>query len=108
MGKGVGFARLTVDSSAIKRPVNVYGFIVLASVAGGDATAYNGQDANSGRKFATLKGSANVSNPIIFHRPVYFENGIFVDIGSNITEVTVIYETVDDDDHPVEKMGQGY
>lgn len=84
-----GFFNTTIDAPAMKGRGHLSGLDLLVSSTGGDVTLYDGQDANSGRKIGTYKGTANVSNPIRWSPPISIENGIYVDIGSNVTEVTV-------------------
>jgi hypothetical protein len=85
----VGFDCVTEDKRVCEGPCDLYGLTVLASAAGGDVTLYEGQDASSGRKIGTYKGAANVTNPIMFSFPLPLARGLYVDIGSSITEVTV-------------------
>ncbi len=88
---GTGFRRLVADGEVYPGPVLLTGVHLLVSVTGGDVTVYNGADAVSGDKLFTLKGEANISKPFFFPWPTRCEKGIFVDVGSNVTEVTVFY-----------------
>jgi hypothetical protein len=88
---GLGWRRLTADAEVYPGPVLLAGVVLLASVAGGDVTIYDGADPTSGDKLFTLKADANISLPVVFPWPVRCEKGLYVDIGSNITEVTVFY-----------------
>ena len=88
---GYAFFNGTADKQIVEQKAYVAGVIILASVAGGDITLHDGRGNAQGRKFATLKGDANISLPIMFDKPVCFENGIYVDVGSNITEYTVLW-----------------
>lgn len=88
---GFGWTRVISDSAINTGPCVVAGLIINASVDGGDVSLYDGNDALSGRLFDTFQGLANESKPIPFPAPVHFEQGIYIDVGSNITSVTVIW-----------------
>lgn len=82
-------------------PVWLWGVVILASAAGGDATLYQGQDAGSGDVLGSFKGAANVSNPVMFPRPVYCDRGLYLSIGSNITNVILLFKVVDNAEYPM-------
>jgi hypothetical protein len=82
------FFNTAVDALVNEGETLLLGIDVLASSAGGDVTVYEGLDAESGRKVGTYKGAANVTNPIRFNPPLFLDRGLFLDIGTNITEVT--------------------
>lgn len=88
----VGWLRITADTVVSTEPVLLYGVIFLTSVTGGDVTIYNGQDAASGSQFARLEGTANVTNSFSPAKAILLDMGLFVDVGSNVTEVVVIYD----------------
>lgn len=92
----IGWETYAADAIVHVGPCLLHGIVVLASAAGGDVTVYEGQDASSGRKIATLKGAANVSNPIMLTKPLYLPRGIFLDVGTSITEVMVGFEPIDE------------
>ncbi len=87
----VSFLVFTADGGATPGPCLLNAVVLLASSAGGDVTLYEGQDATSGRKIATLKGAANVSLPVVFAHAPFLARGLYVDVGSNVTEVTVFF-----------------
>ena len=88
---GVAYERVTADSLVCRGPCLFYGAVILASAAGGDASLYDGEDADSGRHLITLKGDANISNPVIPPAPVALGEGLFAAIGENCDEVLVLY-----------------
>lgn len=88
---GLTYERVTADALVCRGPCVFVGAVILASVAGGDASIYDGHEATSGNKVLTLKGDANISNAIAPPVPIRFGNGLFVDIGANCDEVTVFY-----------------
>lgn len=89
-----GFTNVTADARITTHHAVLHGVIVLASSAGGDVSIYAGQD-TGGQKIGTFKGAANVSNPIAFDPPLDCPSGIYVDVGSNITEVTIHWSPKD-------------
>lgn len=81
---------LEADERISKRVTFVHGALLNVGTSGGDVTLYEGRDAESGRKRMVIKALANVTNPVSFSSPVKFENGVFVDIGSNVNSITLI------------------
>lgn len=90
----VGWQNVAADAIITAQPARLHQVVLLASAAGGDATIYEGQDASSGRKILTVKGAANASRPVRFRPPLECGRGIFVDVGSSVTEVFVQYEAL--------------
>jgi hypothetical protein len=88
---GVSYARTAADLVVSTDPTLLFGAVILTSVTGGDATIYDGRDASSGSKVITLEGIANQSTPVMFPQPVTLQSGLFVDVGSNVTEVLVLW-----------------
>lgn len=64
----------------------------LRASSGGAATGtiYDGVDTN-GRNFHTLRAAANARDGMRGAADVHFEHGIYIDVGSNVEEVLVIY-----------------
>lgn len=87
----VAYDPVTADTILTNKPCLLFGLIVLASVAGGDVTIYDGQDAVAGRKVGRFEGPADESVPILFPHPIPLNNGLYVDVGSNITEVGIYW-----------------
>jgi hypothetical protein len=79
----------TADAIVTTHPCWLHSATILVSTTGGDASLYEGQDAASGRLLITLKGSANVTNQRTYSPPLWLERGLYVDVGSNVTQVTV-------------------
>lgn len=86
--------RTTADQLAVGGPGVLHRVILLVSTTGGDVTIYDGLDASSGRLIATLKGTANVSLPVDFGG-LQLDRGLFIDIGSNVSEVTAVFDPVE-------------
>jgi len=81
-------ASVRITSSAAK----LHGLVILASTTGGDVTVYAGQDAGA-RKIGRFEGIADHSRPINFRPPLECDSGIYVAVGSSITEVLVLWST---------------
>jgi hypothetical protein len=93
--KGSGWRRLTADDIVQEGKAVLYGLVIRTSVTGGDVSIYDGLDASSGRFIDTFEGIANESRPISFGpRGIHIDRGIFVDIGSNVDSVLVLYDPV--------------
>lgn len=86
--------RLTADELVTTEQVLFRGLLIRASADGGDVSIYDGRDAGSGRHFGTFEGIATETKVIGVPGDVLFENGLFVDVGSDIAEVTVIYRPI--------------
>ena len=93
----MGWTNLTASEIIAEQPVLLHGVVVLASASGGAATLYEGQDATSGRKIITIEGSANESRPVAFYPPLLCERGLYVAVGSNVTEVVVHWTPILDE-----------
>jgi hypothetical protein len=72
-------------------PAWLHASFLNASVAGGDVVIYEGQDPTSGRQILHQDAAANATNHCQFDPPVWMERGIYVDIGSNVSQVTIHY-----------------
>ena len=93
--KGIAFFNTTADALVTRQDCLLWGVMVLASALGGDVTFYAGRDATSGRKIGTVKGGATLTNPIMLGKPIFCDGGLYIDVGSSITEVTVFYEPLE-------------
>jgi hypothetical protein len=89
---GPNYTRLTASQMVANETVLFWGAVILTSVTGGDATIYDGRDATSGEQLMRLEGIANQSTPVIFPFPLPLGRGLYVAVGSNVTEVTVFWE----------------
>ena len=88
---GFGWTRVISDSVITQGKCVVAGLIINASTDAGDVSLYDGLDTLSGRLFDTFQGLANESKVISFPAQIHFDSGLLIDIGSNITSVTVIW-----------------
>jgi hypothetical protein len=82
---------LSADQIVNEGPTLLTGIAMHVAVDGGGVAIYDGLDALSGALVLDLEGWANDTNPNNFTFPILLNNGLFVDIGSNIHHVTVFY-----------------
>ena len=90
---GKGYYQSSVDAVVHQGPLVLYCVILLTSVTGGDITVYDGLDATSGRKVVRIEGQADVSNAVELGG-VILSRGLMVDVGSNVTEYTIIWRAL--------------
>ncbi len=89
----MAWTNITDNARITTHAAKLHGLVILASTTGGDVTVYAGQD-DGGRKIGRFEGVADHSRPINFRPPLECESGIYVDVGSSITEVLVLWEPV--------------
>lgn len=86
-----GFARLTADAVLANGPVWFAGAKITSDGAGiADVTFHDGVNA-SGPQLYTDKVTLGESGDRFLPWPVYLERGLFVDVGSNVEEVFVLF-----------------
>lgn len=83
--------RITIDTLITPTPALLTGYSLNASVDGGSVAIYDGQDTQSGELVDSVEGLASVNNHAEFHTPILMNNGLYIDIGSNVTSFTVYY-----------------
>jgi len=89
--KRVGWKWCTVDQLVSPGPCFLLGIMLTASSAGAaTATIRNGH--NTGGEIVCVVG-ASASWTVTFppQSPIYLDKGLFVDVGSNVTGVLVMY-----------------
>lgn len=79
------------DGIVNEGPTLLFGVIIEASTAGGDVSIYEGLDTSSGRLMSVLTELVTSRFPKTFPTPVYLDRGLYVDIGSNVTAVTLFW-----------------
>lgn len=97
MQQGSGFTRLTVDGIVNEGQTLLFGIHIEASTAGGDVTIYEGMDSQSGRILGVFKENLNNHEVKNIIPPVFLDRGLYVDIGSNVTAVTLFWLPVRDE-----------
>jgi len=73
-------------------PALLHGVVLLVSADGGSATIYAGRDAGSGLYIGRFEAKSDTSRPINFRPPLDCDGGIYVSVGTNVTEVLVLWE----------------
>ncbi len=90
---GYGYRWLTADEQVIEHPLILKGIVVLVSTTGGDVTLYEGLGTAGSSLIGRFEGIADQSTPIDLYG-LFLERGLYVDIGSNVTGVLVIYKPI--------------
>lgn len=91
-GRGLNYTCLTASHAITNEPTLLWGAVILTKTTGGDATIYDGRDTTSGRKVIRLEGIADQSTPLMFPKPVMLALGLYVAVGTNVSEVLVVWE----------------
>lgn len=83
--------RMTADGVVSESPAFIFS-VIIASDGGGEADAdlYDGHSA-SGEKVLDLYCADEVMAGLRFNPPMFFNRGIYVDIGTNCESVVVQY-----------------
>lgn len=89
---GIGWAWVTNSVKLKDEKALLWGLMLLTSVTGGDITVYSGHDSGSGRLVCRMEAIANHTEDVMFVKPLLLEGGLFIEIGSNVTGVLVLYE----------------
>ena len=90
--EGWSWKRVPADGVVYNGPCIFGGFILFADAVGtADVTLYDGRDAG-GRQFGTFRTPVSRSESHGPPVPARFDAGIFVDLGSNVEEVVVLYK----------------
>jgi len=80
-----------VDTVLTRRDALIYA-VVLTATSGGvaDVTIRAGID-SSGKTMLKLKAAADSTKCVMLYAPLRCRNGIFIDVGSNVDLVTVVW-----------------
>ena len=70
--------------------------IIITPDAGtvADVTIYNGRDTN-GESIGTFRTGSGITLPLLFEGGMLCDRGIYVDVGSNVTGVLIVWEYID-------------
>ncbi|GAH98244.1 unnamed protein product, partial [marine sediment metagenome] len=90
---GHGWQYITADRIVNEGETLLYQILINASADGGDISVYEGLDAQSGRLVGTFVSLQNHMSSINFHG-IFLDRGLFIDVGTSITGVLVIYDTL--------------
>lgn len=72
-------------------PTLFFGCVFAVTVDGQSVELYDGLDTQSGVKRFHVKGWAADNNRVNFSRPVLFDRGLYVSLGTGVSDVTVIW-----------------
>jgi len=89
-----GWSRVTESGIVANHKAILYGVILTVSVSGAEVKVYDGTDATSGRQLFTLQSLANASRPYNLNQGVVCERGIYVEIGDNVTELFLVWDSL--------------
>ena len=89
--KKIGKVEVTLSTKICSTPAFIFALgIASDGTAEADAIVYDGQDA-SGRFHIHLYCVDEAMDWIVFSEPMYFRQGIYVDVGTNVEQVVVQY-----------------
>jgi hypothetical protein len=88
----LGWRRVTADGQIARGPVDLWGFILTGDGVGvADVALYDGAN-TSGRAVLDLWASTVESKVVLLPRPMPLEDGLYIDVGSNVTSLLVLFE----------------
>lgn len=86
--------RVTQDAQAVIGPLYFWGYHNSTTGAGGDE-AWIHRGAHVGYpRYARIATDTNESCSLVLTRPVYFGEGLFVDIGVNVLDIVIFFQPV--------------
>lgn len=92
--KGILADRLTGDRVVNSGPVFLFGVQIVSDGGGvADIGVYDGQN-TSGEQVLDLTAASGETYAENFIPPIYFSQGLYIDVGDNVTSVTVRYLSV--------------
>ena len=93
-----GYTRITTSTLINEGSTLLYGVSVQSVVSGiaaldfdGTVVIYEGQDATTGRVLMTLEVEPDGSLYNSFDNPVRLERGLYVSLGTHVTDVTLFW-----------------
>lgn len=84
---------LTADAIVNKGPTELLYAYLEPSAANADATLYDGFG-TQGRKITTILSSTKTSRHFAPPDPIICEKGLYLDVGSNVTSVLVMFKPI--------------
>lgn len=85
------YRRMTKDGEVQRGPTLFFGIIVKASQTNETTKIYSCPDANDMYLFATFSNPSKYTSKMLLEYPVYFDEGLYVDLGDNVSELVVLY-----------------
>lgn len=87
----VDYEYLTASRVISNRECLLWGLIFDSDGSNGYITVYDG-DSTSEDTFGVFDVLANDTKPLLFPRPVRLQRGLYVDLTSHVSHVTVLWE----------------
>jgi hypothetical protein len=91
--KKYSWAWVTGDRKLTDRECELVAAYLVVSAASTDSHLYNGIDTN-GDKIVTLEAAVATTQPFEPPVPIYCSKGIFVDVGTSVTGILVIWRNL--------------
>jgi hypothetical protein len=95
LSKLFSWAWVTGDRQLTDRPAELVYANLVVSAASTDSAIYNGADAN-GDLIIALESAAVTNKAFSPRVPIYCNKGIFVDVGTNVTGILVIWRNLEE------------
>ena len=92
--KDYSWAWVTGDRKLTDQKSELVAAYLVVSAASTDSAIYNGSD-TSGDKILALESAAITNLPFEPPVPIYCGKGIFVDVGTNVTGILVIWRNLE-------------
>lgn len=91
----IGHFHTKVDTLITDQPVSLKSVIVTPDASTvADVTLYNGRDTN-GESLGVLRTGSGITLPVTFDNGLLCDRGIYLDVGSNVAGVLIIWEYID-------------
>lgn len=95
MNNMTGHFYTSVDRLIAVKPVKLKSVIITPDAGTvADVTVYNGRDTN-GESLGTFRTGSGITLPVSFEDGMPCDRGIYIDVGSNVTGVLIVWEYVD-------------
>lgn len=90
-----GWRRLAASGEVSRGPTLFFGMIVDTSAANKTCTVYACPDENEMYLFESYNCTNKGSNNFVLPNPVYFDEGLYIKLGSNVDDVLAFYSPLE-------------
>lgn len=91
----MGWQRITADAQVGRGPLKLHNVLLTCDgVGNADITLYEGAN-TGGRRLFTLKALQHQSNTFPLPGGLLLQDGLFVDVGTNVLEAFIVYEPLE-------------
>jgi hypothetical protein len=97
--RNIQWAYVTADRLLADKACWLHWAYLVVSAASTDSALYDGHDAN-GRKLTDLKSAAVTGHEFKPPKPLFCRQGLFVDVGTNVSGIFVEYEMAESGQKP--------